>query len=712
MSTPSPQVLHMARQGHPDAIATLMNRHLEAKGITAHVAQQNAVLQVVLEAALVPSQGELVPYITKGITGLNLAHIQQLSISGKQRGDYSSAWSQDVVLPGGSAQPPITLQQSGEERSEHHSITAGKDTGTDLDALLASENYRVETIQSSDPGDLEADLGVILDSQPDHSTPPEDLLDFDLDKPNLSNPSENLDFEELLSGTFAAEPQDLTLDFLLEDSALSDEADLASDFTLTPSTTPDTYLESSQEDLSFDLDWGAQPVESVTAPAPDWQTQGLDQGLDLDLNLELEEDRVAENVVTAGLDLSVLFPDQPEEAYAGLSDSVVSLDPDITLWSDSVDQDLSLEPQPPEFQDLEAETFDPNLVLSSPGEPVSSSGQDADVDHAPEFPAASQPAPWLTPGESVTQIYDWPIEAEAVSNFEADTLNIDSDFAYSLASDEVVFPPEAKSDGVDFDQTEELQGAMESADLLFPDSEAEFVRLRDQSLPDLEDFDSASIDVEPDLGLDLEEDGLDLPSIDFASAAPYYGAPSPSERAQTNGFLYEANDVDPLFPQAEEEEAADDFIHTFAPIADREVDKLSASAGRARGWPKVLAGLGFGILALILAMMGLNILRSLKLPPSAPVVLPEGGMGPGEAIKPESSDVFRDAVNAATAAANLTQTAKTGAEWQAVADTWSQAITLMKQVPSTHPKYAVAKAKAVEYQANLAYAQENRRRFP
>ncbi|MFM7325124.1 MAG: hypothetical protein ACKO4L_09395, partial [Nodosilinea sp.] len=262
MSTPSPQVLHMARQGHPDAIATLMNRHLEAKGITAHVAQQDAVLQVVLEAALVPSQGELVPYVTKGITGLNLVHIQQLSISGKQRGDYSSAWSQDVVLPGGRAQPPITLQQPGEERSEEHSITAGEDIGADLDALLASENYSTQTTPSPDPGALEADLGAILDGQPAHAAVPEDLLDFDLDAPNLSDQPENLDFEQLLSGTSPAEPQDLTLDFLLEDSPLSGEADLAGDFTLSQSSIPDTYLESSRDDLSLDLDWLAQPAAS------------------------------------------------------------------------------------------------------------------------------------------------------------------------------------------------------------------------------------------------------------------------------------------------------------------------------------------------------------------------------------------------------------------------------------------------------------------
>ncbi len=652
MSTPSPQVLHMARQGHPDAIATLMNRHLEAKGITAHVAQQDAVLQVVLESARIPSQVELVPYITKGITGLNLVHIQQLSISGKQQGDYSSAWSQDVVLSGYRAQPLVTVQPTGEERSGDHSIITGEDIEADLEALLASENYGPQTTPTPDPGALEVDLGAILDSQPDYSAAPEDLLDFDLDIPNPSDQPEDLDFEQLLSATTPGEPQDLALDFLLEDRALLAEAALAGDFT---------------------------------------------------------------DEAEADLDLSTLFPDQREAPYGSLSDAISSLGPDISLWADSVDQEVSLETPPPtiELQDLGAETFDPNLVLSSPEEPVSSFGLEVDVDDSPEFAAVSQPAPWSTPREQVTPIYDWPIEAEAVQNFEVDTLNIDTDFAYGVAGEGAIFPSGAELNGVNFDQTEELQGAMESVDLSFPDSEAEFVRLRDQSLPDLEDFDSVSIDAGPDLGLDLEEDGLDLPSIDFTSATAYYNTASPAASAQTTGFLYEANDADPVFPQVEEEEeAADDFIHTFAPIADREVDQLSASTGRTRGWPKILAGLGFGILALILAMMGLNTLRSLRTPSSVPVVLPEGGTAPGQPLQPESGDAFRDAVNAATAAANLTQTAKTGAEWQAVADSWSQAITLMKEVPSSHPKYAVAQAKAIEYQANLTYAQENRRRFP
>ena len=707
MSTPSPQVLHMARQGHPDAIATLMNRHLEPKGVTAHVAQQDGVLRVVLEAALVPSQAELVPYVTKGITGLKLAHIQRMSISGKQQGDYNSAWSQEVVLPGGVAhQQPVPLAGPGQEASSGPPSYPGEEIGADLDALLAAENYTLEGEINPDLGDVEADLDLILDRQSYPAATSEDVLDFDLGVFNSPDQPEDLDFEQLLSASPASEPRDLTLDFLLEDSSLSPEVDLPDDPTLTQGMAPDTYLESSSDDLSLDLDWLGQPAEPPgPSPSVSWQEESLELGG--------AEDAGSDRDIDPNLDLSALFSEQPQEQQADLPDSISSLDPDINLWADSVDVEVDLETQPlaAEFQDPGAATFDPNLVFSSPTEPVNAFGLEPNGNDSPEVVSASQAESWSNPGESTTQIYDWPIEAEAVQNFEADTLNIDSDFPYGLVGEGASFPSGPEESLVDFDQTEDLEESPDPANLPFPDSEAEFVRLRDQSLPDLEDFDSVSMDVGPDVDLDLEDDGLDLPSVDFTSASPYYSAtPSPAS-LQTNGFLYEANNTDPVFPE-EEEEAADDFIHTFAPVADRDVDQLSSSAGSLRGWPKILAGLGFGILALILALMGLNTLRTLRTSPSPPIEVPEAGTSPAEPIQPESGDVFRDAVNAAMAAANLTQTAKTGAEWQVVADTWSQAIALMQQVPSSHPRYAVAQAKAVEYQANLAYAQENLRRFP
>ncbi|ALF53999.1 hypothetical protein ACX27_15985 [Nostoc piscinale CENA21] len=70
-------------------------------------------------------------------------------------------------------------------------------------------------------------------------------------------------------------------------------------------------------------------------------------------------------------------------------------------------------------------------------------------------------------------------------------------------------------------------------------------------------------------------------------------------------------------------------------------------------------------------------------------------------------DNFREAVNQAISAANLTQSAKSSTEWQNIVKQWETAISLMQSVPSSSPNYVVAKQKIVEYQRNLSYAQKN-----
>ncbi|WP_159789446.1 hypothetical protein [Sodalinema gerasimenkoae] len=67
---------------------------------------------------------------------------------------------------------------------------------------------------------------------------------------------------------------------------------------------------------------------------------------------------------------------------------------------------------------------------------------------------------------------------------------------------------------------------------------------------------------------------------------------------------------------------------------------------------------------------------------------------------------FRDAVNQAIKASNLTQTAQTAEEWQEVVDGWNAAITGMENVPESHEQSDLARQKALEYRQNLNYAQE------
>lgn len=73
-----------------------------------------------------------------------------------------------------------------------------------------------------------------------------------------------------------------------------------------------------------------------------------------------------------------------------------------------------------------------------------------------------------------------------------------------------------------------------------------------------------------------------------------------------------------------------------------------------------------------------------------------------------TADPFRHAVNQAMRAAVLTQSAKTVEHWRTVEQHWQAAISFMQAVASTSDKHPIAKQKVIEYQRNLAYAQQKK----
>ncbi len=119
----------------------------------------------------------------------------------------------------------------------------------------------------------------------------------------------------------------------------------------------------------------------------------------------------------------------------------------------------------------------------------------------------------------------------------------------------------------------------------------------------------------------------------------------------------------------------------------------------------------------LIPLVAVGIYLGSKLPqlngvnPSVPVAsqspLPKPSPSPiieSSPIPSPQSDVFREAVNKAISAAQLTQSAKSKTEWNQVANQWETAIALMKTVPEFSPNYALAQKKAIEYQGNLEYA--------
>ena len=69
-------------------------------------------------------------------------------------------------------------------------------------------------------------------------------------------------------------------------------------------------------------------------------------------------------------------------------------------------------------------------------------------------------------------------------------------------------------------------------------------------------------------------------------------------------------------------------------------------------------------------------------------------------------DPFPQAMDTAMGAATLTQSAIAQDDWNLIANQWQSAIALLKSVPTSHPKRALAQQKIAEYQGKLAYAKQ------
>jgi ATP-dependent DNA helicase RecQ len=90
--------LEKARQVDAQALAGLLERSLEPKGITAKVFLKQDGLKVVLESAGTPEQQTLVDFIRQEIIGLGIPSIRTVKVLGKQSGSFDCAWQQEVEL--------------------------------------------------------------------------------------------------------------------------------------------------------------------------------------------------------------------------------------------------------------------------------------------------------------------------------------------------------------------------------------------------------------------------------------------------------------------------------------------------------------------------------------------------------------------------------------------------------------------------------------
>lgn len=91
-------LLELAKQGNTRAIAALINRSLQPKGITAKVNLKGNCLQILVESDKPQDQEPITQFLTRGIKKLNIESVDSLKIFGKQKGQDFPDWSQDITL--------------------------------------------------------------------------------------------------------------------------------------------------------------------------------------------------------------------------------------------------------------------------------------------------------------------------------------------------------------------------------------------------------------------------------------------------------------------------------------------------------------------------------------------------------------------------------------------------------------------------------------
>lgn len=102
-----------AKQGDPQAIATLMNRSLQPKGILARVSREGDRLRIYLEAEQVPNREALMTFVQNGVSNLRIDNISVVEVIGQQIGQDEAVWTQEWQLDPAEAETGIEFVSRG-----------------------------------------------------------------------------------------------------------------------------------------------------------------------------------------------------------------------------------------------------------------------------------------------------------------------------------------------------------------------------------------------------------------------------------------------------------------------------------------------------------------------------------------------------------------------------------------------------------------------
>ncbi len=108
-------IVNLAKQGDPAAIAVLLNQALRIRNMTAQVVRHDNRLHILLEADRIPDRQAYLAYIQDGLTRLNVRSIHSVRVYARQIGQKVPAWDEAFEF-GKATISPLTSPSAAPEK--------------------------------------------------------------------------------------------------------------------------------------------------------------------------------------------------------------------------------------------------------------------------------------------------------------------------------------------------------------------------------------------------------------------------------------------------------------------------------------------------------------------------------------------------------------------------------------------------------------------
>ena len=102
-------ILNLAKEGDPKAIAFLLGQALQSFGVTAKASLENDTLHLLLEAEQLPAEEACLRVALKGLQRLQPNHIYGVTVYGRLEGQQLPAWTQTVELKKRLTKAPVSV---------------------------------------------------------------------------------------------------------------------------------------------------------------------------------------------------------------------------------------------------------------------------------------------------------------------------------------------------------------------------------------------------------------------------------------------------------------------------------------------------------------------------------------------------------------------------------------------------------------------------